>query len=174
MVKLDGRSLSATLAGMKSAWQSLAPHRPFDPHFLDEQFESLYQSETRMSRVLTSFSLIAILLSCLGLIGLSTYAVQQRIREIGIRKVMGASVQGLIGLLSTSFLKLIGLAFLIAAPLGAWIMHRWLQDFSYRIDLRWWMFAVAALIVLAAALTSIGWQVMRAARVNPVKSLRAD
>jgi putative ABC transport system permease protein len=174
MVKLDGRSLSATLAGMKSAWQSLAPHRPFDPHFLDEQFESLYQSETRMSKVLTSFSLIAILLSCLGLIGLSTYAVQQRIREIGIRKVMGASVQGLIGLLSTSFLKLIGLAFLIAAPLGAWIMHRWLQDFSYRIDLRWWMFAIAALIVLAAALTSIGWQVIRAVRANPVKSLRSE
>ena len=174
MVKVDGRSLSTTLAGMKSVWQTLAPHRPFDPHFLDEQFESLYQSEARMSKVLTSFSLIAILLSCLGLIGLSTYAVQQRIREIGIRKVMGASLRGLIGLLSTSFLKLIALAFLVSAPLGAWIMHLWLQDFSYRIDLQWWMFAIAALIVLAAALGSIGWQVIRAARVNPVKSLRSE
>ena len=174
MVKTDGKNLAATMAGLKSAWQSLASHRPFDPHFLDEQFESLYQSETRMSKVLTSFSLIAILLSCLGLIGLSSYAVQQRIREIGIRKVMGASIQALIGLLSTSFLKLVGLAFLVAAPVGAWVMHRWLEDFSYRTSLQWWMFALAAVIVLAAAMTSIGWQVIRAARANPVRSLRSE
>jgi putative ABC transport system permease protein len=118
--------------------------------------------------------LIAILLSSLGLIGLSAYSVQQRVREIGIRKIMGASVERLVSLLSLSFLKLIGLSFLIAAPFGAWVMYLWLQDFSYRIELQWWIFAIAALIVLGAAMISIVWQVVRAASVNPIKSLKAE
>jgi putative ABC transport system permease protein len=120
------------------------------------------------------FSVLAILIACLGLFGLATFIAEQRTKEIGIRKVLGASVNGIATLLSIDFAKLVAIAFVLASPIGWYFMHRWLQDFVYRIDIRWWIFALAGGIVMVIALLTVSFQAIRAALANPVKSLRTE
>ena len=134
----------------------------------------MYRAEKTLSGIISAFTLIAILISCLGLLGLATFSAEQRTKEIGIRKVMGASVTGLTGLLARDFLKLVVLAVLIASPLAWWIMEHWLEDFAYRIDMEWWMFALAGAAALLVSLLTVGFQAFKAALANPVRALRSD
>jgi putative ABC transport system permease protein len=155
-------------------WRKLAPGQPFSYSFMDDDFNSLYRSEQRMGGISLSFSLLAIFIACLGLFGLAAYAAEQRRREIGIRKVLGASVSGIIGLLSRDFLLLVLIAALIAFPLSWWAMHRWLEDYAYRISIGWEVFALAGILAVGIALLSVGLQALRSALANPVNSLRAE
>lgn len=174
IVKLSGNNLAQTIAFIESKWKALVTHRPFAYRFMDDDYNKLYNSELRTAKVFNIFSSIAILLACLGLFGLSAYAARQRIKEIGIRKVLGASAGSITLLLSKSFIKLVLTAFVLAAPL-AWIaMSRWLQNFAYRIDISWWMFALAGVLALAIALITVSLQAIKAALANPVKSLRTE
>ncbi len=174
IVKTSGNNLAATISFLESKWKELAPHRPFEYRFMDEDFQKLYNSETRTGKVFTIFAGIAILLACLGLFGLSVYATQQRVKEIGIRKVLGATVSDITGLLSVKFLVLVGIAFVLASPIAWYTMNKWLQDFAYRIEISWWMFAIAGLTVLLITLITVGFQAVKAALSNPVKSLRSE
>lgn len=152
----------------------MAPAQPFESSFMDDDFNHIYDAEQRIGSIFINFAVLAILIACLGLFGLVTYAAEQRSREIGIRKVLGASVNNIVGLLSKDFLGLVGIAALIAFPLAAWAMHRWLQDFAYRVNMAWWVFLVAGLLALVIALLTVSVQAIRAALVNPVESLKAE
>ena len=174
MVKTDGADLAGTINALAASWKEIAPHRPFEYHFLDEDFNKMYMSEMKIGRILNIFTAIAILLACLGLFGLSSYAAQQRIKEIGIRKVLGASILQLASILSRDFIRLAFIAFVIAAPLAWWVMSDWLQDFNYRVALSWWIFVLAAVASLLVALLTVSIQAVRAALSNPVKNLKAD
>jgi putative ABC transport system permease protein len=174
LVKVSGNNLASTISFLEKSWKEVAPHRPFEYHFLDEDFDKLYSSEMRLGTVLNIFTAIAILLACIGLFGLSAYAIQQRTKEIGIRKVLGATVTNVITLLSKDFVWLVLVAMLIAFPIAGWLMHEWLADFVYRISISWWMFAVAALIALVITIGTISFQAVKAALSNPAKSLRTE
>jgi putative ABC transport system permease protein len=168
-----GKTVQA-LAGLEGLCKRLNPAFPFDYKFSDAEYENLYKSEAVTGRLSVIFAVLAIFISCLGLLGLSMFTAQQRMREIGIRKVLGASVGSLFGLLSKNFLALVGIAFLIGAPLGYWAMHVWLAGFAYQTDIPWWVFAAAGAAALAVALLTVCWQTVRAARANPVNSLRPE
>jgi putative ABC transport system permease protein len=172
MVKLDGNDISNTISAIEKSWKELVPHRPFEYHFLDEDFNKMYQSEMRMGQILNVFAGMAILLACLGLFGLSSYAAQQRIKEIGIRKVLGASLMQLASILSRDFVKLALVAFLIACPLAWWVMSDWLQNFDYRVGLSWWIFVVAGSVSLLIAIITVSIQAFRVAMTNPVSNLK--
>ncbi|GAB3316742.1 ABC transporter permease [Larkinella ripae] len=174
LVKLSGRNLPRTLQFLEEKWKTIVPSRPFEYEFLDEEFNRLYSAETRTGQIFTVFSSLSILLACLGLFGLSAYTTAQRTKEIGIRKVLGASVPVLVLLLAKDFLKLVLLAIVLASPLAWWAMNRWLQDFEYRIGVGWWVFGVAAFIALGIAFLTVSFQSIRAALMNPVKSLRSE
>ena len=172
--KVSASDVQTLVKTIESQWKSMAPEMPFSYHFLDEAFESMYRAEQRVGKVALSFSLLAIVIACLGLFGLTTYMVEQRVKEIGIRKVLGASVSGIVAMLSKDFVKLVLIALLIASPIAWWGMNKWLEDFAYRIDIQWWMFAVAGLAAVAIALLTVSWQAIRAAVANPVESLRDE
>lgn len=174
LVKINGSHIPSTISFLENKWKELAPHRPFEYRFLDEDFDKLYSSEMRLGKVLNIFTAIAILLACLGLFGLSAYAIQQRTKEIGIRKVLGASASNVISLLSKDFVGLVLISMLIAFPVAGWLMHKWLQDFEYRISMQWWMFAIAAFAALFITICTISFQALKAAYSNPVKSLRTE
>ncbi|MBN9385134.1 MAG: ABC transporter permease [Chitinophagaceae bacterium] len=173
-VKIAGNNVSGGLAHLENTWKRYLPQIPFEYSFLDERFEQLYQSEQRQGTLFTSFSAIAIFIACLGLLGLSAFAISQRIKEIGIRKVLGASVSSIVTLLSKDFLKLVAIAAVIAFPIAWYVMHHWLMDFAYRISIQWWIFIVAGILASAVALITIGLQAVRAAMSPPVKSLRTE
>ncbi|HMK25919.1 MAG TPA: ABC transporter permease [Chitinophagaceae bacterium] len=174
IVKMSGKNLAQTIAFIGNKWKQLAPHRPFEYRFMDDDFNKLYDSETRTAKVFNIFSAIAILLACLGLFGLSAYSARQRIKEIGIRKVLGASAGSITLLLSNSFIKLVFIAFVIACPVAWFVMNKWLQDFAYRINISWWMFGLAGLLALVIAIITVSFQAIKAAIANPVKSLRTE
>jgi putative ABC transport system permease protein len=174
LIKTAGSNMSSALTGVEKKWKELAPHRPFAFRFMDEDYQRLYESEMRMGKVFNLFAGLAVLLACLGLFGLSAYAARQRIKEIGVRKVLGASVPQIGLLLSTGFVKLVGIAFLIATPLAWLVMDKWLQQFSYRATIGWWMYAVAGALTVLIALLTVSFQAIKAASANPVKSLRSD
>jgi putative ABC transport system permease protein len=174
MVKTTGQNLAGTIQFLETKWKEFAPHRPFEYRFMEEDFQKLYDTERRTGKVFTIFAGIAILLACLGLFGLSVYATQQRIKEIGIRKVLGASVSSITVLLSSKFIVLVLVAFVIASPIAWFVMNKWLQDFSYRIELSWWMFLMAALAVMLITFITVCFQSVKAAVMNPVKSLRTE
>jgi putative ABC transport system permease protein len=174
LIKLSGNNLPQTISFLERKWKALVPHRPFEYTFLDENYDKLYHAELRTGKVLNIFAGIAILLACLGLFGLSAYTIQQRTKEIGVRKVLGASVSGIAVLLSHQFIRLVGIAFIIAAPLAWLALHKWLQDFAYRITISWIVFAVSALITVLLAILAVSFQAIRAAVANPVKSLRSE
>jgi putative ABC transport system permease protein len=175
-IKLVGNkdNMTEALNRLGSAWKTYLPEVPFEYTFLDERFDQLYQSEERQGTLFTVFSGIAIFIACLGLLGLSAFSISQRIKEIGIRKVLGASTGGLIRLLSVDFLKLVALAALIAFPIAWYAMHNWLSDFAYRISIQWWIFGIAGLLAAVVALATISFQALKAALANPVNSLRSE
>ena len=174
LVKLSGQDIENTIASLEKKWETVAPHRPFSYHFLDEEFAQMYASETRTAELITAFSILAIFLACMGLFGLASFNIVKRTKEIGIRKVLGASVVGIVGLLSKDFIKLVLIAIVLAAPLAFWAMNRWLQDFTYHIDLGWQIIAIAGLASIFIALFAISWQSIQAALGNPVKALKQE
>ncbi len=166
--------IQALVKDIESQWKTMAPDMPFSYHFLDEAFDSMYRAEQRAGKVALSFSMLAIVIACLGLFGLTTYMIEQRTKEVGIRKVLGASIKGIVLLLSKDFVKLVLMAILIASPIAWWAMSKWLENFAYRIDIQWWMFALAGLAAVVIALLTVSWQAIRAAVANPVESLRDE
>jgi putative ABC transport system permease protein len=166
--------ISKLLQSIRTSWQHLNPGEPFEYSFLDEDFQKNYVAENHLSSVVRYFTFVAIFISCLGLFGLATFSAEQRVKEIGVRKVLGASVMSIVALLSKDFLKLVGIAIIIASPLAWYVMRNWLNDFAYRIDISWQVFLVTTFIALFIALFTIGFQAIRAAAANPVKSLRTE
>jgi putative ABC transport system permease protein len=173
-VKVDPRQLPATLEAIQKAYASYFPGNVFDYFFLDEKFNRQYSNDYLFGKVFSLFAALAILIACLGLSGLSLLTSTQRTKEIGIRKVLGASVTGIILLLSKDFIKLVFLAIIIASPAAWYVMHLWLQDFAYRVDISWWIFASAAVLSLLIAFLVISVQTVRSAIANPTKSLRTE
>lgn len=169
-----GQDVNRVLAQVESAWKSVVPMRPFNYTFLDSQYEAMYRSEQRMAALIALFSGLAILVACLGLFGLAAFMVSQRTREIGIRKVLGASARGISNLLIRDFIRLVLIGIVVASPLAYYFMQQWLANFAFRIDLQWWMFAAAGVAAVAVALLTVGFQSMRAALADPVKSLRSE
>ena len=166
--------VSATLKLVERTWHKLNPNEPLEYSFLDDDFQKNYEADNRLSAIVKNFTIIAILISCLGLFGLATFSAEQRTKEIGIRKVLGASVQSIVALLSKEFLILVIVAIVIASPLAWWAMNKWLQDFAYRTTIQWWVFVVAAVIAVLIALLTISSQAIKAALTNPVKNLRTE
>lgn len=173
-VRLAPNRIPEAIGNLEEAWASLAPHRPFEYQFLDDVFDAQYQAEERFGRVFVTFAFLAMFIACLGLFGLATFMVQRRTKEIGIRKVVGASTQKVLVLLSKDYASLVLLGILIATPIVYFAMQRWLEDFPYRINIPWWIFAGAGLLALAIAWVTISLQTFRAANKNPVESLRYE
>ncbi len=174
MVKINGAHLTQTIAFIESKWKELVPHRPFEYHFMDEDYNELYNAEIRLGKVMDLFAAIAIVLACLGLLGLSAYSAQQRIKEIGVRKVLGASVSSIVIALSKDFIRLTAIAILIAFPVAWWATTKWLEDFSYRANISWSIYLFAAVITIVLAVLTVSLQTVKAAMSNPVKSLRTE
>ena len=173
-VKVAGQDIPGALAQLEKTWRKFLPEAPFDYTFLDENFDNLYKAERVQGTLFTVFSCIAIFIACLGLFGLSAFTITQRIREIGIRKVLGASVPGIVQMISKDFIKLVAISALIAFPVAGYVMYKWLQDFAYRTNIPWWVFPTALLIAGLIALITISFQAIKAATANPVKSLRSE
>ncbi len=173
-IKISGNNIAPALSYMEKTWKKYFPETPVDYTFLDDNFDKLYQAEQRQATLFTTFACIAIFIACLGLFGLSAFAISQRIKEIGIRKVLGANVGTIVTLLSKDFLKLVGVAALLAFPVAWYFMKNWLQDFAYRINMPWWVFIIAGVVAALIALITISFQAIKAALMNPVKSLRTE
>ena len=169
----SGKSVEA-IREVEAVWNKFFPNDPFEYTFVDDAFNNLYQSDIRTSRLMLIFSILAVVIAVLGLFGLSTFAIERRTKEIGIRKVLGASVLNIVHLLTREFLLLVAITFTIAAPLSWWAMNRWLQNFAYRIDITFWIFVAGAVITLAIALATIGIQSVKAATANPVKAIKSE
>jgi putative ABC transport system permease protein len=167
-------NLAQVVADIEAIMKKNNPAYPLEYQFVDQEFNRIFGTETQTSKVSGVFAVLAILISCLGLFGLAAYTAEQRTKEIGIRKVLGASVAGISSLLTRNFLVLVGLSCLIAFPVAWWMMHSWLQDYEYRIVLSWWMFAAAGVVAVLIALVTIGFQSIKAALANPVRSLRTE
>ncbi|HXB29572.1 MAG TPA: FtsX-like permease family protein, partial [Puia sp.] len=173
-VRVQPGKISEQIGSMEAKWKIFAPATPFDFSFLDNEFDALYRSEQRMGTVFGIFTFLSIFVACLGLFGLSIFTAERRKKEIGVRKVLGASVQTVVGLLSREFLKLVTIATLIAFPIAWLAMNKWLQDFAYRISMGWWIFFIAGVSALAIALLTVSFQAVKAAIANPVKALRSE
>ncbi|MEP6728730.1 MAG: ABC transporter permease [Bacteroidota bacterium] len=174
LIKLKTSNLSSTINQIKKTYKTLAPAYPFEYSFLDEKFDQLYKAEIKQQTILTIFSAIAIGIACLGLLGLASYTAVKRTKEIGVRKVLGSSVQNIVVLLSKDLLKPVLLGTLIAIPAGYYFMNKWLQGFAYKITIHWWMFAAAAAVAIIIAMATVSLQAIKAALANPVKSLRSE
>ena len=174
IVKLKTTDITSLLGDLKKRWDGLGSEEPFTYSFLDDRFKNTYQSEQKIGFILGIFAGLTIFIACLGLFGLAKFTTEQRIKEIGIRKILGASVVGIANLLSADFLKLVLLGFIASTPVAWFAMNKWLQDFAYRIDVSWWIFAFAAFTALAIALITVSFQAVKAAFANPVKSLRTE
>ena len=173
-IKVAAKNLPATVKNIESKWNEIIPNRPFAYTFLDETFDKQYRSEDRFGNLFFYFAILAIFISCMGLLGLASYSTIQRTKEIGVRKVLGASVTDIVNLLSKDFLKLVLIAFVIAAPVAWFFMSKWLRDFAYRASLTWWMFLFAGIAAVIIAFGTISFQAIKAAIANPVKSLRTE
>ncbi|MBC2844722.1 ABC transporter permease [Winogradskyella flava] len=173
-VKIASNNITQTIGAIEKTWLSMMPADPFEYYFLDELFDEQYEAEEDFGNLFLSFALLAIFISCLGLLGLAAHSTIQRKKEIGIRKVIGASVGSIVNLLSKDFIKLVGIAFVISAPLAWYAMHNWLEDFAYKIDIEWWMFIMAGVIAITIALATVSFQAIKSATTNPVKSLRTE
>jgi len=173
-VKLKTAAASKAIAHVKEVWNNYNADEPLEYKFLDENFERMYLSEDKLRTLLAIFTVIAVFIGCLGLSGLAAYSAERRKKELGIRKVLGASVQGLVLLLSKDFVKLVIISLLIASPLAYYCMHRWLNDFAYRVSISWWIFAGTALVTTGVALLTVGLQAIRSAMANPINSIRTE
>ncbi|MDJ1502817.1 ABC transporter permease [Xanthocytophaga agilis] len=174
VVNVNTSSMESMLQFMETQWKKFNPEEPFEYTFMDQDFQRNYDTELRMGTIVSYFTFIAIFISCLGLYGLATFTAEQRIKEIGIRKVLGASITNIVQLLSKDFLKLVLIALLIAGPIAWYAMNEWLQKFAYRIDIQWWMFAIAGCMALLIAFLTVSFQAVKAALINPVKSLKTE
>jgi putative ABC transport system permease protein len=172
--KINGNKPKEAIAFIQSVWQKNCPGVPFEYQFLDDHFEDVYRADSQISTIVGSLATLAIIISCLGLFGLASYSAEKRIKEVGIRKVLGASLQNIVLMLSIDFLKYVLIAALIAWPLSWFAVHKWLQDYAYRIDISWWIFLSAVLVAVIIALVTISFQAIKAAIANPVKSLRTE
>jgi putative ABC transport system permease protein len=166
--------INAAIKNVETIWHSLNPDEAFEYSFLDEDFQKNYKAESRLSSIVGYFTLVAIIISCLGLFGLAAFSAEQRTKEIGVRKVLGASVAGIVQLLSRDFLKLVIIAIIIAGPVAWFVMHKWLQDFAYRIHISWWVFVITAITAVLIAFVTVSYQSIKAALMNPVKSLKTE
>ena len=167
-------NMGNVLQSIGKAWKQLNPNEPFEYTFLNDDFQRNYEADNRLAAIVRNFTIIAILISCLGLFGLATFSAEQRTKEIGVRKVLGASVGNVVGLLSKEFLKLVFIAIVIASPVTWFVMNKWLQDFAYRTNISWMVFVITAVIAIGIALLTISFQAIKAAIANPVKSLRTE
>ncbi len=173
-VKVNAGNISPLIASITAEWKKFAPAQSLRYAFLDERFAAMYADVQRANQLFTSFAVLAIIIACLGLFALSAFMAEQRNREIGVRKVLGASVGSITGLLSKDFVRLVIIAIIIASPIAWWVMNQWLQGFAYRLPLSWWIFALAAAAALFIALVTISFQSIKAAMANPVESLKAE
>lgn len=173
-IRIRSDDIAATLDFRKTQWHEVVSNRPFDYFFLDDDYDKLYRTEEQIGSLFGLFSILAIFVASLGLFGLASFTAQQRIKEIGIRKVLGASVSNLVFMLSKEFALLVGLANLIAWPIAYYAMNKWLQDFAYRIDLDIWAFVLSGFLALFIALTTVSYQAYKVARTNPVDALRYE
>ncbi|MEO7292985.1 MAG: FtsX-like permease family protein, partial [Ginsengibacter sp.] len=173
-IKIGTANIQGTIAAIEKVWNAHFSSDPFSYVFLDELFDQQYKADQKFGKIFGLFSLLAIIIACFGLLGLSAYNVLQRTKEIGIRKVLGASLQNVLYILSKDFLILVLVSFFLAIPIAYWIMYNWLQDFAYRISIQWWVFGIAGLAALLIALLTISFQALKAALSNPVKSLRTE
>ncbi|MGN6493731.1 MAG: ABC transporter permease [Agriterribacter sp.] len=173
-LKINTANTPGIIKQAEAKWKALIPEIPFSYKFLDADFKNIYSAEQKVGKLAISFSILAILIACLGLFGLAAYIAEQRTKEIGIRKVLGANVSNLVAMLSKDFLKLVAIAAVIAFPLAWWAMHSWLQNFAYRINISWWIFIAAGATALLIALLTVSFQAIKAALANPVKSLRTE
>jgi putative ABC transport system permease protein len=173
-VASHSKNYKELLRRIETIWRKDLPDMPFEYAFLDDEIQKQYETEITLFHIINSFTLMAILISCLGLFGLAAFSAEQRNKEIGIRKVLGASVTGIVQLLSKDFLKLVLVAIVIATPVAWWAMNKWLENFAYKVDISWWMFAMAGLVALFIALFTVSFQAIKAAITNPVKSLRTE
>jgi putative ABC transport system permease protein len=174
IARVHTQDLAQLLSTVENKWKVLNPGTPFEYSFLDQDFQRNYEAEQRTSQVVSYFTTIAILIACMGLYALTAYTAEQRTKEIGIRKVLGASASSIVALLSKDFLKLIVLANMIAWPLGWWAMNKWLEDFAYSVKINWWVFVLAGILAIAIAFLTISFQAIKAALANPIKSLRNE
>ena len=173
-LKTDTKEFASLLAQLEQRWKATVTNVPFDYRFVDREVEQLYNEEKRLGQISVIFTVLAIFISCLGLFGLVSYVAEQKKKEIGIRKVLGASIGSVVGLLTTDFVKLVGIAFLIASPIAYYFIQRWLEDFTYRIDIQWWVFVLAGGFALVITFVTVGFQSLKSAVANPVKSLGTE
>jgi ABC-type antimicrobial peptide transport system permease subunit len=173
-IKLATTNIASTMQSIKKIWQQAFPDYVYEYSFLDNKIDSFYKQENQLSQLYKIFAAIAIFLSCLGLYGLASFMAVQRIKEVGIRKVLGASAGNIVYLFSKEFIMLIAIAFVIATPIAWYFMHQWLEDYAYRIDVSWMIFFVSGIIAIVIALLTISFQAIKAALANPVKSLRSE
>jgi len=173
-IRANAANIPALLNQIKSKWSGFSPNQQFMYTFMDQDFDAIYRTEQRTGIIFVSFSSLAIIIACLGLFGLAAYAAEQRTKEIGIRKVLGASMSTIVQMLSKDFIKLVVIAIIIASPLAWWAMNKWLQDFAYRIHIQWWVVAIAGSGAILIAFVTISFQSIKAALTNPVKSLRSE
>jgi putative ABC transport system permease protein len=173
-VKLNSSSISGSVDYIRNIWNKMAPDSPFNYFFYDNFYNQLYRKESQFGKVIFIFSTIAIVIACMGLFGLAAFFSEKRTKEIGIRKVNGATITEIMAMLNKTFVKWVFIAFLVAIPFAWYAMHRWLQAFAYKTDLSWWIFALAGIMVLAIALLTVSWQSWRAATKNPVEALRYE
>jgi putative ABC transport system permease protein len=173
-VRISPQQTDAALTHIGSTWNRFVEGRPFSYTFLDEDLNQLYQTEQRLSTAVIGFAALAVVIACLGLFGLASFVTEQRTKEIGVRKVMGASVGEILWLLVTDFLKLLVIANLVALPLAWFGAYKWLQNYSFHVEASWWLFVLPAVLVVVVALLTVGYRTVKASLVNPVKSLRSE
>ena len=173
-IKIRSEDISGTLATLEKTWKQWVPNRPFEYFFLDEDFDKQYRAEERLGLIFSAFSGLAVFIGCLGLLGLISFTAQQRTREIGIRKVLGASVLQLVVLQSKGFVKLVWMANLVAWPVAYVAVNRWLADFAYRIDVGAGVFVLSSVVVLGIVVLTVGYQAWKAAQADPVEALRYE
>jgi len=174
LVRTKAGKTSEAITGLEKICKAVNPKFPFAYQFSDLEYTRLYNSEQVVSKLSNLFAFLAIFISCLGLFGLATFSAEQRTKEIGVRKVLGASVPGITSMLATNFLKPVGIAMLVAFPIAWYIMNDWLQDFVYKTTIEWWVFMIAGLLTVGVALLTVSYQSIKAALSNPVKSLRTE
>jgi len=174
LIRTSAANTVNTINNIGKSWKAFYPNIPFESHFLSQEYEEMYRTEQRTGGILTVFTLVTVFISCLGLFGLAIFSTRQRIREVGIRKVLGAGVFSIVTLISSDFLKLVFLSFLIASPIAWYAMNKWLQAFVYHVHIQWWVFALAGGLAILIAFLTVSYQSIKAALANPVKSLRSE
>jgi len=172
--RMNAAHLAQTLDRIRDIWKTINPATPFNYRFMDQAFNDMYKADEQVGTIALVFAALALVIGCMGIFGLAAFIAERRTREIGIRKVLGASTTGILGLLSKEFTRLVAISFLIATPLAGWAMHRWLQDFAYRTNLPWWIFLIAGVATFLIALITVSFQSLKAAMTNPVRALRAE